>query len=166
MQIKIKLELQDYRKWNMAYFYSGLRGKLIVSVSAVVILAMTYYVWFVSKSNVQLSPQIIFVAALGLLFMFLMPVSIYYQSKKVFESDKFLQDEQAYDFREDGFSVKAPYGCSEVTWDKVYRITTTREFISIYLSKIRAFVVPSRLLPAQEYEILKKILNEKNVNVR
>jgi hypothetical protein len=161
MIIRIKLTLTDYRNWNMEYFYSGLRGRLLVIIAVILVLATGYYALFAGQEVFARNPQIIFVMALGMLFLVMMPVSIYLQSKKVFLSDKLLQEEQEYDFREDGFSVKASFGNSEITWDKVDSIKISRSFISIYLSQIRAFVIPSGLLPAGQKEELVKLLNEK-----
>lgn len=145
----------------MQHFYGGLRGRLIISISALVLLSVAYFAWFAAKQNTPLSPLISFVAGVGLLFMLLMPVSIYFQSKKVFESDKLLAEEQVFDFRDDGFSVSAAYGNSEITWDKVFKAAVTKEFISVYLSEVRAFVLPARFLSREDYDSLKKIITQK-----
>ncbi len=146
MKIKVKLSLEDYRGWNLEHFYGGLRGKLLVVISVCLIAVTVYYIKVMGLENLSRNPQIIFIISLGLLFLFMMPVSIFYQSKNVFLRDKLLQEEMEYDLRDNGFKVSSESGTTEVGAEQVFKVRISGKFASIYMSPIRAFVVPVRFL--------------------
>jgi hypothetical protein len=158
MKLKVKLELPDYRKWNMEFFYGGWRGKTVIAAALVLLASTAFFICRLGIKALSDNPQVIFVMALGLLFLLLMPVSIFMQSKKVFSTDKFLQEEQEYEFGDAGFTVSSPHGRSEIPWNMVYKVKHTKNFISIYLSNIRAFVIPARLLGQEELKALQESL--------
>lgn len=161
MKIKITLTPEDYRKWNMEFFYGGFRGRLLIAISVLLVSATAFYAWKMGVKSLADNPQILFVICLGLLFLFLMPVSIFFQSKKAFLSDKFLQAEQEYEFSVAGFTVKSLYGNSDVPWAMTHRIKISKKFISIFISSIKAFVIPKRMLTDGENMELAELLKGK-----
>lgn len=161
MNIRLRLELKDYRDWNIDYFYGSWRGKALVAVTVLLAIVTWYFASRMGVKSLAENPQILFVICLALLFLLLMPVSIFMQSQKAFRSDKFLQAEQEYGFGEAGFTVKSAHGSSDVPWNMVHKIRISRKFISIYISNIRAFVLPKRLMTAEEAAAIEALLKMK-----
>jgi hypothetical protein len=149
INVKVKLTEEDYRNWHLSRVFS-LRFK-IINVFIILLMAGTLAValctgrgfWSFLKSFL---PVIIFYGV----YLILMPLLVYYNVKKIFESDKLIQEEQSYEFDEGGFTIYASYGNSWIDWEKIFRATVDKKYVSFFTSRVKAFLLPRKYFTSEE----------------
>ncbi len=63
-------------------------------------------------------------------------------AKKNYLSNQLMQQETTYEFLKSGIQVSFESGSSMIPWDKVYKITISRNCFAIFLSRKQALLLP------------------------
>ena len=146
IEVRVKLEYQDLKKFGIRQYYSGITGKLITFLGIIALIMLPFeiipsYQEIGVMSFVSYFPSMIIV----ILFLVVMPITIKFKYKKLLTSDKFIREEQTYTFSKSGFIV-----CSDSTkfsykWDEVYKAISANQNIVIFISKNKALIIPLRI---------------------
>jgi hypothetical protein len=169
MELKVKLSLDDYRKWVFGLYYGGLRGKIMYIASAVFFACLILLIFLEKMSNKTVNGNLI---VFGLVILFLLvsiPSMMYFRLKKYYETDKLVQEEITYVIDENGMKTSASYGGSKFDWDKIYGAHLRKTYITIDLGKGRSYLLPARCFrdagQMQELaDLLAKVLPKSRVN--
>lgn len=154
MNIKVKLDEKDYIGFN--YWYAK---KIIIFVNVfyafLIMIILFLLLWLPNRTF----SMVIDIVALLVLVLFLVyfNIGIYFRSKKIFASDKFLQLEQTYDVTVDSISVSSERSNTLVKWDEVYSLKESQDMFAIFLGKNRAFLLPKRCMDEAAAQELRQL---------
>ncbi len=163
MEIKVKLTLDDYRKWAFWQYYGGLRGKILILLAAVFFGCFILYILLSVMSGIHIDARL---TILGLIIFFLLVflrLTMHFRLKTIFNSDKLIREEITYVIDEKGMKTSASYGGSQITWDNIYGARLGKILITINLGEGRMYLLPARFFrdksQMQELaDLLKKVL--------
>ena len=170
MKLTGRLTLKDYRGLMFDRIYGGFRGKFLIASNIVLYLFTGIYILAMYGLKKSISSNLIFVIFVIMVLTLMTPAIIFSSSKRNFESDKLLQEEQTYEIDGKGVKITA-IGCnSDITWDMIYGAQLNRKFISIALSKGRVFLLPAGFFREGQMrelgELLKRVLPKDKVKGR
>lgn len=161
ISVKIKLSLDDYRKWNMSLVFTK---KLIFATCLVVLLMfVSALVSYHSHYGLDffMDNFIPLLGVLALVFIAL-PLFVFFNAKKSFLKDASMQEERTYGFDGEGFTITTGHGNSRMTWDRIYRVVEDKKNICIYSSRIKAFLIPKRFITSEsDIKALVALLKDK-----
>jgi hypothetical protein len=140
----VKINLKDYRCLNYSFVYGGRRGKINILVSLVILIACGFSFRYVINSGVELNLYNVLLMLLPILFFAFIPLQIFFQSKASYKKDKFLSGEQKYLFSYHGFTVNIDSSNSEISWDKIFLARENKNYLFIFMSKNKAFILPKK----------------------
>ncbi len=164
LDLTIKTEVEDYRKLNFIYFKNSLIAISVFYFALILIINLVFNI--TRKANIQniifnLSfsiPLTLAIVAAFTLFMFLM---IKVKSKKIFEADEVMQQEQNVLVNGEGFSEETKFGKTSFKWHRVYKILETKTTIYIFMSKGKALIIPKKFMDDSQIRLFKQIVNSK-----
>ncbi len=153
-KFNIKLTLGDYRIFN--FFHSfGSTKKALILVSLIVSLYPFLIYNYLTKQDKILLVVIIVSGAMFLLAT-LIGLTIYLYSKKVFESDKYLQEEQSFEIDDKAIKVSSNSINSVYKWSELYKCVETKGYFFIYIANIKAIIIPKRQLKDEQCNYISK----------
>jgi hypothetical protein len=170
MKLKVQLTLEDYRKWHFDLLYGNIRRGILIVGLTIFFACFGFYVVLATGGGRPVSTGLIYLALFTVFLLIFIPVSLYFRTKKHFESDKLIQEEQSYQIDADGVKVKSEYGNSAIPWDKIYGAHLNKKYITIAMSISRMFLLPARFFEegqmAELAELLKNTLPKSKVKGR
>lgn len=158
VEIDIQLTEKDYRDVLKEQSMRAV-GKLRLWAYGVYILIVLIILVQTIMTTNQISlftfmPLIIITVIIGLSMY-----NIRQRSKFLFQSDALIQKPFKVTIDDIGLSVKSETSDWHLNWTEVYDFNITKHAILIYLSPIRALVIPERFIPtAQQIERISNIL--------
>lgn len=135
IKIKAKVEESDYIK--LIYYLSYSRPVSIIStiIMVAVVLVFSFSPSYSTQSNHHLW-------VIGLAFVVVKPVGIYFMAKKNYDSNKMLSEEMEYEFNENSMSVQGETFSSTVNWENCHKVTETKSWFILYQSRSTANFIP------------------------
>ena len=106
------------------------------------------------KGNSFESTQILWV----ILFLGIVPLMTYFNAKKNYSSNKRISEEIEYRFEENYLDIHGESFNSQYTWDKIYKITQTQNWVLIWHNRQVANPIPKRDIWKGELADLKDIV--------
>ena len=156
VEIDIQLTEKDYRDVLKEQSISAIgKGRLwVYGTYFMVVLLIVIYTILTTKSisMFTLMPLIIIV-----LLIVLSLHNIRKNSKFIFQNDALLQQPYKIKMDTDGLSLNSKTSNWQLNWSDVYDFTITKHAILIYLTPIRALIIPERCL--QNSDQIKNISN-------
>lgn len=70
------------------------------------------------------------------------------QTRKLYKSDKMLQQKQTYLISDEGIKGESAGGKIEVKWDDVFKVVSSKTMLAIYLGEGRALLFPKATVQA------------------
>jgi len=156
MIIKSKLTEKDFINVTLVLLYSKTSFKIFTGTIITFFLVTLFTVVLIPK--VTLSQMIVPVVMLSIA-----PLFTYFTAKKNYNSNQTISEAIEYQFDKDNLIVKGESFNSQLTWDKIYRVTQTKNWILIWQNSQIANPIPKRDIWEGEIESLKVILNEHRV---
>jgi len=156
----VTLTLDDYRRFNFAYLYTGLRGVMTIAFGLSFLIGSIILVpSAISRggSNAYTGWVMVFVAIYFLIFL---PFSIFLRTKRMFESDKFLSEPQHYSVEADGLEVTSASSKTILAWDKIFSVRESKNYIFMYLARTKALIIPKKNI-GEELDFFIRILLER-----
>ena len=145
MEFVVKLQTEDYRRFNFWYFYGRPAGRALVIINAVLVLLIGILAWEVLYLGAEISPAVFLVAAfLPLVVFILMPLTIYFQSGGIMASDKFLQEEHRYWADENGIRTESVSSTMTAAWNDVFRAVELKGSFLVFIAANKALIIPKR----------------------
>lgn len=145
MKITSQLNFKEYLKLKFILSYQG----FFVWFSIVfVVIALISCLNTLSDGDREESD--IIWAFLFCAYIFLRPISIYFLTKKSFNTNQILQSEVVYEFLPDKLLITTQYSNADIPWDKMYKIRELKDWFLIYHSNKLANLIPKRSFNTQE----------------
>ena len=160
MVIKTKLTEKDFIKVNFIILYSRPLFRIIF-----IIMAISFILGIVSvivpKTFVgEFSISRIIIPFFVITFL---PAITFFAAKKNYSSNKRIKELIEYKFEKDYLIIKGESFNSQLTWDKLYKVTQTKKWIFIWQSRQTANAIHKSDILDGEMNELKQILTEYHV---
>ena len=105
-------------------------------------------------------PPIIAIS-LGTLFLFFIPISVYYSARKNYFTHSRLQENITYEITDEEITIKGDSFNTNMTWDKTHKVLELRSWLLIYENKMLANIIPKSSI--NNIEELRQIIRKQNI---
>lgn len=157
MIIKTKLSEKDLIHVNFTLLYSKLSIKVFTGI-AMLLLILTIITSFSpnqrSSSTGIITPVVMLIG---------LPLFQYFASKRLYNSNKRIGETIEYQFGRDLLFIKGESFSAEFTWDKIFKVNKTKNWILIWQNKQVANVIARRDIWEGDIIALKEILQTHQV---
>ena len=148
LEFNVRLELKDYIRLNIFHGRKNVIIMLFLGWFAVTMMSIG------RPLNIKIFCYIYF-TILYLLFHF---IYLKYNSKKIYESDKLIQQEMHYIVSENEITQETENSKNKILTSDILKVCEDKYSIYIYISKIRILLIPKRCISLNEQEKLKNLL--------
>ncbi|HTB52414.1 MAG TPA: YcxB family protein [Ferruginibacter sp.] len=157
MVIESKLSERDFINATFVLLYSKRYIKITIAVFVLIFLVNIAGLIFnpVSSSYWQLFVLV------GVLFV--RPIIIYINVKRSFASNKRSGELVIYTFGNDYLSIKGESFSTELSWDKIYKVTQSKNWVFIWQNKGFANILSKQDIWEEQIDQLKVILQHHKV---
>ena len=151
--IQVKVTVMDMYSFLMHHSYSGIQGilNLFISGGAIVLLLCG-----VGKGNTLAMTALVLAAAL---FTVINPINLLLKSIKQVVLLPTFRKPLSYTFGEEGILVRQEEAEMLTGWNEVVRVVETRRSILVYMSAVRAYILPKKQY-AEQVDAVKKQLEK------
>lgn len=156
MNIKSKLTERDFIDVNFILLYSRTSMKIVTAIIIFFLFGSLLTAFFLP--TMPLSQAIVPAVMLSA-----MPLMTYFTAKKNYASNKRISETIEYVFEKDNLLIKGESFNSQLTWDKINKVTQTKNWILIWQSRQNANPISKRDIWEGEIGELKEILTQHNV---
>lgn len=145
--VSVKLSVMDMYYFMLRHTYTAFSGwfGIIISVAAFVL-----FLCGVGRGDKAASFALIF---LSLLFTLINPLILFTKSWKQVKLSPMFQKPVSYGFGDEGIEVRQEDERAVIFWDEVVQAVCKKNHIIIYMSKIRAFILPVKQLKEENAKI-------------
>ncbi len=150
---------KDFIRFNYYHHYKSWTGKLIL-------LATPFFIYitilsFLNKIEKGNKWVLVFLSLMGILI----PISIYFLSKKSYKSQPILHEQMNYEITDEAITVKGTTFKSTQSWSNIISVSETKNLILIWQNPKVAKLISKESLSDEQIVTLKKIVNLQ-VNVK
>lgn len=156
MNIKSKLTERDFIDVNFILLYSRTSMKIVTTIIIFFLFGSLLTAFFLP--TMPLSQAIVPAVMLSA-----MPLMTYFTAKKNYASNKRISETIEYVIEKDNLLIKGESFNSQLTWDKINKVTQTKNWILIWQSRQNANPISKRDIWEGEIGELKEILTQHNV---
>jgi hypothetical protein len=135
--LNTKLSLDDYIRVNIYLLYRKLMIRCLTAVGALILLGLLYY-----QESFIFFPWLPFLMGLYLVISF--PLTTYFIAKRNYKSTSKIGEHISYEFNNDYLEMIGESFQARLTWDKIYRITETKNWLLIWKTPHIADIVAKR----------------------
>ncbi len=96
---------------------------------------------------------------IGLLFTVVQPLMLYSKAKKQVKVNEAINASLEYNISKSGIKVTQGEQSAFTTWDEIVKVTSTKNLVMLYTSRVNAYVIPKKDLKEGISE-LKKIIQD------
>jgi len=146
--LTIKLSINDYIKANYHLVYRRWTFKFITGTGIFLLLIL-----LTSIDELTEFPWL--PLGFGLFMTFGLPILLYFVAKRNYKSDGRISETIVYEFDSDNFLVEGESFNSKQSWNKVYSVTESKDWIVIWQNKQIGNFVPKRDFKEGELQKLK-----------
>jgi hypothetical protein len=136
MTITSRLTQKDFINANLVLLYSRIFVKIMTGIILLIFLSgIALEISGKNRSGIQpiLTPFII---------LTVLPVSTYFAAKKNFNSDKRIGEQIEYTFNREDLFVKGESFHAQLSIEKIFKVTQTKNWLLVWQSKQIANVIP------------------------
>ncbi|HMG83111.1 MAG TPA: YcxB family protein [Ferruginibacter sp.] len=157
MIIESKLSERDFIKATFVLLYSRLFIKITTALfSFFLISGIIAAIFYPTYSTIQ---ELFFL----LLILFVRPVLTYITAKRNYNGSGRSGELIIYTFNADYLSIKGESFNSEFSWDKIYKVSQTKNWVFIWQNKTFANAIPKHDIWEEQIDELKAILETHHV---
>lgn len=153
VEFKTQLKRENLFKFNMYQIYTSFQGILSIIVAVFVIVVGFYNLRKVTPQKTILT------FAIGLLFLFYLPITLYRRAEVALKKNEVLAGEIQYILSEEGVKVQCGDEEALLPWECVYKVVATKTNILIYSTRVNAYVIPRKQVE-DIYGDIFKVVNE------
>lgn len=157
MLIKSKLTKQDFVKLNFYLLYGKISMKLF-TIMTVLLFLITITISLFSKNDFSLT-IVLFIA-----FLLFMPLMTYIGAVINFNPNNRASETIEYHFTNEYLSIKGESFNSQLSWEKINKVTQSKNWILIWQNKLVGNPIVKRNISQEQIKELKEILD--NVKVK
>lgn len=146
-----KLSVDDYIKINYQLFYRKWAVKIMTGFGFFLLILIVFLFGTLEQFPwLQLT--------FGLFLTIGLPISVYFSAKKNYKSNKRISETVNYEFDKENIITIGESFNSKLTWDKIYGVTESNDWILIWQNRQVANVVPKRDFKVGELQKFKDIV--------
>lgn len=165
MEVSFDVQLQpkDLFRFNIYQTYTGMQGILSIVLG---ILGFVMAGLSVGKAEI---PYTVMYIVVGLIFLFYIPVSLWFRAKQSLKNNAVLAGKLHYEVSEKGIHVVQGKETGDLPWDAVYKLVSNKHQILIYTTRVNAYVIPREQIGDQYdgfCEVAKKVLKPFQLKLR
>lgn len=154
IEISTRLFLDDFRRLNLHLLYRNYAIKLLTGVG-IFLMACVILLFFLTKME-QFS---IGGFAIGFALAFLMPITSYISAKKNYNSNQRISEIMKYKFDDSEICIEGESFNSTLIWNKVHKVSESKDFILIWQSSQTVNAIPKRDFPTKELKAFAQIVH-------
>lgn len=147
-----KLSIEDYLKINYYLLYRKWTSKVMTGIGIFMLVSLLF-----TFDSFKESPwfQLVF----GLFLTVGQPISVYFNAKKNYKSNRRISERINYEFDKENIQVTGESFEAKLTWEKIYSVTENKDWILIWQSQQVANIVPKRDFKEEELQAFKNIVS-------
>ncbi len=151
------LSLKDYTTYNL---FSHRKQLVLVPIVFFVLMAAAWvFIMLASGPDVTtLIIVILLISAFSGLIALSNALSLNRQAKRQYQSSHAMKTEFELVIDNDGIRESSSCGSSNAAWEHVLRAVESGSAFYVHVSQLQAFVIPKRLLNAQEDALIRSLL--------
>ena len=165
MEIKLDVKLKTMDMYNFFMYHSYTRFSGLLSIH----LGAAMAVLLVSTYNEVQAGQSLMYFLFCLFFLIYNPVAFYLRALKQIKTAPLFQKPITYKFDSTGIQTIQGGESAKVKWENILKVVETRRCIIVYLSKVRASVIPKESI-GSEYtnltDMIKKYVDKSKVKIK
>ena len=156
MNIKTKLTETDFINVSFVLLYDKLSTKILTGIGVLLLVFNVSAMIYEKQSSLSqlLSPAILLV---------FLPLVTYFTAKRNYAANKRISENIEYIFGEESLDIKGESFNTQLTWDKIYKVTQSTNWILIWHTSQSANPLPKRDVWDEQRELLKNILDSHKV---
>lgn len=138
MAIKFKVKMTEKAMYDFMLYhnYSRLSG-IIQAVTGAAILILAAYRGISGSSE-----GIMLWVGVGLLLLFMTPISLKMSAKNQVKNTKMFQEPLHYEISEEGVSVSQNGETAVNAWEEFAKAVSTEQSLILYITRVRAIILP------------------------
>jgi hypothetical protein len=148
-----QLSIEDYIKVNYHLFYRRLAIKFLTGfgIFMLILIAFSFHSW-------TETPWFQIIIALSITIG--LPLQVYFSAKKGYKTNKQISEKINYEFDQEYIRWKGESFQSNLTWNKIYNVTESKNWILIWQDSKIVNVVPKRDFTSEKLKAFKEIVND------
>lgn len=162
---ELKITEKDYRSFNAWYLWGRPSGKCGLIICLYILIMIPVLLFLYSKDN---TPYLLFMAGFAslyeLIYLVILPLTVLIQSRRIFNSDKFLAEVQKYEVNVEYINLSSVSSKNTIKWTDIYKFIETKKYIYIMLAKNKALIIPKEKISDEQLYNLINISKAVNVN--
>lgn len=158
MIIKTKLSEKEFISASLATIWSRKFSKAFLVIFVLVIAINISTATFTKNPVTTVIPNILPPVLIFGIFFFVFR----YSFKKAYQKNYRASENIEYNFTDTHILITGESFNSEMTWNKIYKVTKTKNWLLIWQSSQIANAIPLRLISSQDIVHLKNILQKNN----
>lgn len=154
VEFDVQLQPKDLYRFNIYQTYTGIQGwiSVILGILGFVMAGITF-------GEAELPYTILYIVV-GFLFLFYIPVSLWFRAKAVLKTNTVLAGKLHYEVSDEQIHVTQGEDAGDLPWEAIYKIVANKNQVLIYSTRINAYVVPREQI-GDQYEGFCKIAKRK-----
>lgn len=148
---------KDFVQANLALLYQKKSMKFLTILLSIFFLISLLGAILVPEFNSPGQGFIFLVVSMAL------PILTYFSARKNYRTNQRLTETIEYQFADEYFSVKGDSFSSQVTWNKVFKVTQSKHWIFIWQNRQIANTIPKRIISDTQMTEFKEILRDQRV---
>lgn len=135
MKIETRLDFKSYLKlmYTLAY-----RRPIVIFIFIFLLVVLVMTIFIFSDINFLFGETYYMPLILASYFIVILPISIYYNTRKIFSTYGLLKEKIIYEFTDEKICHTGETFHSEMDWTKIYKIEEMKHWILIYQSRQHA----------------------------
>lgn len=154
----------DFKKYIKLMYILTYRRKLMIYTSILgfllIIISIFYFFGIIEMTEFPWIPILT-----GIVINIVMPISVYYTSRKAYFTNARLQEKIVYEITQDLIIITGESFNSQMTWDKTYKVLELKEWFLIYHNKLSANIISKERIGNQAQE-LREIIKRQNIKYK
>jgi len=146
LKIRFKIKLRDLYEFVIYMNYVSIRGVITFLFCLTLIGGLVFYGDELPKKAIAV--VIIFLV----LFVLIMPLELFV--KTIIQHKRSFSEEYQYEFKDKGIKISNSEQEQFIDWSYIYKVGRTKNLILVYLSKMRAFILPVKACEGKEKELI------------
>ena len=153
IKVEVKINVGDMYNFFMYHTYTRMSGifSIVFGLAMIGLMIITY-------GQVPIGQSYLYVL-FGIFFIIFNPLNFYARAYKLVKKTPTFQEPIYYTFHNEGITTMQNAQIFTVKWEDVKKITHSKRSIIIYMSKVRANIIPKQAV-GENYNRLLEVMKE------
>lgn len=142
-EFNISLSINEYKQLLYNAVYSGFKTKKNIILAIILIIGLIYTINVYIETRSILALCVIIMSAILFLIVFILfPIGISISVKKLYDSDKEMQEIHNYKMDEEKIIVSSTKTVTTMAWSDLYKFKETKDCIYLYITNAKVWMMP------------------------